>query len=139
MSAAAPTDRLARVRTRLVEQGLDPTPSAVAAALRAEGGVLGDAEVLDVVTRLRREIVGVGPLEPLLRDPDITDVLVNGPTEVWVDRGSGLAREEVRLGDERAVRRLAQRLAAAAGRRLDDAAPYVDARLPDGTRLHAVF
>jgi len=139
MSAAAPTDRLARVRTRLVEQGLDPTPSAVAAALRAEGGVLGDAEVLDVVTRLRREIVGVGPLEPLLRDPDITDVLVNGPTEVWVDRGSGLAREEVRLGDERAVRRLAQRLAAAAGRRLDDAAPYVDARLPDGTRLHAVL
>jgi secretion/DNA translocation related ATPase len=66
-------------------------------------------------------------------------VLVNGADEVWVDRGAGLERTPVRFPDEEAVRRLAVRLAAAAGRRLDDAAPWVDVGLPDGTRLHAVL
>jgi pilus assembly protein CpaF len=84
-------------------------------------------------------MVGAGPLEPLLAAPDVTDVLVNGPQEVWVDRGSGLERADVGFADAAAVRRLAQRLATAAGRRLDDARPWVDARLPDGTRLHAVL
>src|SRR5690606_19684967 len=65
--------------------------------------------------------------------------IVNGPDEVWVDRGEGLRRADVRLGDEAAVRRLAQRLAAAGDRRLDDAVPYCDARLPGGVRLHAVL
>ena len=69
----------------------------------------------------------------------VTDVLVNGPDSVWVDRGGGLVRANVRFADEAAVRCLAQRLAALAGRRLDDASPYVDAALPDGTRLHAVL
>jgi pilus assembly protein CpaF len=64
---------------------------------------------------------------------------VNGPDEVYVDRGSGLERVDVRTGDESAIRRLATRLAAAAGRRLDDATPYVDVRLADGTRFHAVL
>jgi pilus assembly protein CpaF len=80
----------------------------------------------------------LGELEPLLADPELTDVLVNG-VEVWVDRGGGLCRVGVSLGDESDVRRLAQRLAAAAGRRLDDASPYVDVQLADGTRLHAVL
>jgi pilus assembly protein CpaF len=65
-------------------------------------------------------------------------VLVNGG-EVWVDRGRGLVRTEVTFADAREVRRLAQRLASACGRRLDEGSPYVDARLPDGTRLHAVL
>jgi pilus assembly protein CpaF len=69
----------------------------------------------------------------------VTDVLVNGPDQVWVDRGSGLEAVGTRFPDEESVRRLAVRLAAAAGRRLDDAAPWVDAALPDGTRLHAVL
>ncbi|NEA59464.1 TadA family conjugal transfer-associated ATPase [Streptomyces sp. SID13666] len=127
------------VRLRLAEYSGDPTPSRVAAALRAEGRLLGDTEVLGVVTALRSEMVGAGPLEPLLADPDVTDVLVNGPDEVWVDRGHGLVRSDVGFADAAAVRRLAQRLATTAGRRLDDARPWVDARLPDGTRLHAVL
>jgi pilus assembly protein CpaF len=69
----------------------------------------------------------------------VTDVLVNGPEEVWVDRGAGLERVAIRFPDAAALRRLAVRLAASGGRRLDDASPYVDARLPDGVRLHAVL
>ncbi|MDJ0340415.1 TadA family conjugal transfer-associated ATPase [Streptomyces sp. H10-C2] len=142
MSADRPEPRAAlldAVRLRLAEYSGDPTPSRVAAALRAEGRLLGDTEVLGVVTALRSEMVGAGPLEPLLADPDVTDVLVNGPAEVWVDRGGGLERSDVGFKDTAAVRRLAQRLATTAGRRLDDARPWVDARLPDGTRLHAVL
>ncbi|TKA08553.1 TadA family conjugal transfer-associated ATPase [Actinacidiphila oryziradicis] len=127
------------VRLRLAAAGDDATPGGVAAALRAQGRLLGDTEILGVVTALRSEMVGAGPLEPLLAAPDVTDVLVNGPQEVWVDRGSGLERADVGFADAAAVRRLAQRLATAAGRRLDDARPWVDARLPDGTRLHAVL
>ncbi len=127
------------VRQRLAESGAEPTPSRVAAALRAQGRLLGDAEVLGVAAELRSELVGAGPLEPLLADPEVTDVLVAAPDRVWVDRGSGLELTGVSFADAGAVRRLAQRLAAVAGRRLDDARPWVDARLPDGTRLHAVL
>jgi pilus assembly protein CpaF len=127
------------VRRRLAETGDEPTPARVAAALRAHGRLLGDSAVLGVVEALRSEMVGTGPLEPLLDDPDVTDVLVTRPDEVWVDRGGGLERTDVRFPDAASVRRLAQRLATSAGRRLDDARPWVDARLPDGTRLHAVL
>lgn len=127
------------VRRRLAEAGAEPTPARVAAALRAQGRLLGDSAVLGVVEALRSEMVGTGPLEPLLAEPEVTDVLVTRPDEVWVDRGRGLERTDVRFRDETSVRRLAQRLATSAGRRLDDARPWVDARLPDGTRLHAVL
>ncbi|GAA2709564.1 MULTISPECIES: TadA family conjugal transfer-associated ATPase [Streptomyces] len=132
-------DLLDAVRLRLAESGAEPTPARVAEALRREGRLLGDAEVLGVAARLRSELVGSGPLEPLLAAPDVTDVLVTAPDRVWVDRGSGLELTDVAFPDAAAVRGLAQRLAAIAGRRLDDARPWVDARLPDGTRLHAVL
>jgi pilus assembly protein CpaF len=130
---------VARVRGRLALDLGEPTRARVAAAVREEIGVRGDTDVLDVVESLRGELLGAGPLEPLLREPDVTDVLVNGPDKVWVDRGNGLEPAGVRFADERAVRRLAVRLAAAAGRRLDDAMPCADVRLADGTRLHAVL
>ncbi|MEU6484512.1 TadA family conjugal transfer-associated ATPase [Streptomyces sp. NPDC046887] len=127
------------VRQRLVESGADPTPAGVAAALRAQGRLLGDAEVLGAAAELRCELVGTGPLEALLADPAVTDVLVSAPDRVWVDRGAGLELSAVVFRDAAAVRGLARRLAGAAGRRLDDARPWVDARLPDGTRMHAVL
>lgn len=133
------TALLDRVRARLVEQDAEASPAVVAAALRAEGVVLGDAAVLDLVQTLRHDLVGLGPLEPLARDDRVTDVLVCGPRDVWVDRGEGLERTMTTFGDEVDVRRLAQRLAASAGRRLDEASPYVDARLADGSRLHCVI
>jgi pilus assembly protein CpaF len=83
---------------------------------------------------------GTGPLTPLLRRRGVTDVLVNGAGRVWVDGPGGLERVAVTgLDTEDQVRALAVRLASAGGRRLDDASPWVDARLPDGTRLHAVL
>ncbi|WP_329404628.1 TadA family conjugal transfer-associated ATPase [Streptomyces melanogenes] len=136
---ASPRPLLDAVRQQLAESGAEPTPARVAAALRAQGRLLGDAEVLGGAEELRSELVGTGPLEPLLADPAVTDVLVSAPDRVWVDRGAGLELTGVRFSDTAAVRRLAQRLAAVAGRRLDDARPWVDARLPDGTRMHAVL
>ncbi|MFF8383854.1 TadA family conjugal transfer-associated ATPase [Streptomyces kanasensis] len=130
---------LEAVRQRLAASGTEPTPAGVAAALRAQGRLLGDAQVLGAAEELRCELVGTGPLEPLLADPAVTDVLVSAPDRVWVDRGDGLELSGVSFSDAAAVRRLAQRLAAVAGRRLDDARPWVDARLPDGTRMHAVL
>jgi pilus assembly protein CpaF len=130
-----------RVRTRLAAAGGLPTSTAVAAAVRAEtGGVVTDLDVLAALRVVRQEFVGAGPLDELLRDPRTTDVLVGGGGVVWVDRGAGLERAAVRIPDEAGVRRLAQRLALAAGRRLDDASPCVDGWLTDsGVRLHAVL
>ena len=127
------------IRDRLAGLGRSPTPADVATAMRDEGLVLSDASVIETVEALRRHSVGAGPLDALLREPGVTDVLVNGPDQVYVDRGAGLELTGLRLGDADDVRRLAQRLAASVGRRLDDAIPFVDARLADGTRVHAVL
>lgn len=134
-----PPELVELVRDRLVREPGTLTPHRVAVALRAAGRPVGDATVLAVHDALRRDVVGAGPLEPLLRLPGVTDVLVNGPHAVYLDRGAGLEQTDVSFPGEEAVRRLAQRLAAGAGRRLDDATPYVDARLADGTRCHAVL
>jgi pilus assembly protein CpaF len=128
-----------RVTEALARSGEPPSAAAVTAALRHEGVVLGGAGVLALVAEVRAELTGFGPLEPLLADAEISDVLVNGPDQVWLDRGRGLERADVGFRDEAAVRRLAQRLAASAGRRLDVARPTVDARLGHGVRLHAVL
>ena len=140
-AAASPSPLVDRVRTRLAASGGGTSPSAVAAAVRAEsGGVASDLDVLAALRVLRQEFVGAGPLDELLRDPRTTDVLVCGPDAVWVDRGAGLEKTAVCFPDEAAVRRLAQRLALAAGRRLDDASPFVDGWLATaGVRLHAVL
>ncbi|WP_338072800.1 TadA family conjugal transfer-associated ATPase [Aeromicrobium phoceense] len=129
-----------RVRRRLAASGAEPTPHSVAEALRAEDQLWGTTTVLAIVEQLRSEVLGAGVLQPLLDLPGVTDVLVNGADGVYVDAGDGLVlRPDVTFADEPTVRRLAQRLAATAGRRLDDASPWVDGRLGDGTRLHAVL
>lgn len=135
-----------RVRERLAAESAPLRPAVVAAAIRAEsGGVLGDTEVLSSLRMVETELTGAGILEPLLRAEGVTDVLVTAPDEVWIDDGKGLRRSAIRFTDEAAVRRLAQRLAAAAGRRLDDAQPWVDGQLGGvgggrfSVRLHAVL
>ncbi|MFV2019156.1 TadA family conjugal transfer-associated ATPase [Micromonospora sp. LOL_023] len=142
MAAGSSGDRsvAARVRERFIADGAVVTPASVVTAVRAEPGaaLLGDARLLRIAGEVHGELAGAGPLAPLLAEARVTDVLVNG-TSVWVDRGTGLERASVVFRSVDEVRRLAQRLAAAAGRRLDDGCPYADARLPDGTRLHAVL
>jgi pilus assembly protein CpaF len=141
LAAPAGQDMTDRVRARLTAQGTEATPGTVAAAVRAEPGgrLLSDESVRRMAGRLAGEMTGTGPLSMLLADPTVTDVLVNGG-EVWVDRGDGgLRRVPGSIGDEMYVRKLAQRLASNAGRRLDDASPFVDIRLPDGTRMHAAL
>jgi pilus assembly protein CpaF len=129
-----------RLREQFTLDGAAASPVAIATALRAEpeAAVLGDAALLRMADRVHGDLAGAGPLAPLLADVGVTDVLVNG-IEVWIDRGQGLQRGPALFRDPAEVRRLAQRMAAGAGRRLDDGSPFVDARLPDGTRLHAVL
>lgn len=133
-----------RVRERLAVEQAPLHPTVVAEAIRAEsGGLLGDTEVLAGLRTLQTELTGAGILDPLLRGDSTTDVLVTGPDAVWVDDGNGLRRSPIRFPDEQAVRRLAQRLALAAGRRLDESQPWVDGQLnclgADSVRLHAVL
>jgi len=84
-------------------------------------------------------LVGMGALETLLRDPAVSDVLVNGPGDVWVERSGVLSRTPVAFADDEAVVTAVERVIAPLGLRFDRAAPIVDARLPDGSRLHAVM
>ncbi|MCV7422335.1 TadA family conjugal transfer-associated ATPase [Mycobacterium yunnanensis] len=135
-----------RVRERLATESGPLLPTVVAEAIRAEsGGLLGESDVLSNLRLLQTELTGAGILDPLLRAEGTTDVLVAAPDAVWVDDGHGLRRTAVRFDDEAAVRRLAQRLALAAGRRLDEAQPWVDGQLPGlgacgfTVRLHAVL
>ena len=132
------TSLLDDVRARLAT-GRTGADDAVRDAVRHSGRVLGSDALRDLERAARAELTGAGPLQSLLDAPDVTDVLVNGPRDVWVDRGAGLERAPMDLGSATSVRALAVRLAALGGQRLDDACPTVDARLPDGTRLNAVL
>lgn len=127
---------LRAVRRRVVHSD---DAAAVAREVRRLSPIVGTTQLLDSTAAILDEVAGAGPLQRLLSDADVSDVLVNGPGPVWVDRGAGPVPTDVRFADEHTVRRLAQRLVTACGRRLDDAAPYADARLRDGTRVHAVL
>ena len=97
---------------------------------------LADAQTLEGVVDA---LVGLGPVEDLLRDNEVTDVLVNGPDEVWVERRGVLCRTDVTFPSGEAIRAAVERVIAPLGLRLDHASPMVDARLADGSRLHAVI
>ena len=84
-------------------------------------------------------VLGLGPIQDLVDDPDVSDVLVNGPDEVWVDRGEGLHLTDIRFGSASDLVATIERVVAPTGLRIDRSAPMVDARLPDGSRLHAVL
>lgn len=150
---------LTHIRRSVASESAPPGQAAVTAAVRelpasggGQRGVLGVRQARDAVASAVADIAGTSAaLRHLWADPEVTDVLINGPTQVWVDRGRGLERASTGSGPDGGdadggtgaglgdVRALATRLAAAAGQRLDDAAPIADGRLPDGTRLHAVL
>jgi pilus assembly protein CpaF len=139
MTGVVDPDLLEVVRARLSADGGEVSPARVAAALQSEGRMFGQGAVLQVVDALRLDTRGIGPLEELIALPGVTDVLVTGPDAVYIDRGEGLERTKVSFPDDAGVRRLAQRLVAGAGRRLDASVPFADVRLGDGSRLHAAL
>jgi len=92
-----------------------------------------------MVQEIMDEIYGYGPLQPLMDDPEVTDILVNGPSRVFVERNGVLEPTDVQFADEEHLMRLIHRLVGRAGRRIDEVSPMVDAKLPDGSRLNAII
>jgi len=113
--------------------------SAVARAVRDEGVLLPPETLASLVRDLADALAGLGPVQALLRDPAVTDVLVNGPDEVWVERAGRLERTAIRYLDAAALHAAVLRVVGPMGLRFDRARPYVDARLSDGSRLHGLL
>jgi pilus assembly protein CpaF len=141
-----------RLHERLLEElnlaAIDKVPAAdlrrevaaiVGDLLAAEGAALNAKEFGQLVDELLDEVLGLGPLEPLLKDPDVTDILANGHGQVFVERHGQLEMTVVRFKDDRHLLRIIDRIVSAVGRRVDESQPWVDARLPDGSRVNAII
>ena len=99
-----------------------------------------DPEVREtVIVEILDELVGLGPINKLLREPGAGDILVNGPHDVWVERGGKLEPSPVRFRNDEHLMQVIERIVSRIGRRIDDSSPMVDARLPDGSRINAVI
>jgi pilus assembly protein CpaF len=116
----------------------DEVGDIVAEELAKQNHALNHAERKQLVGDVLDELLGLGPLEPLLKDPTITDILVNGHANVFVERYGVLEHSPVRFKDERHLLRIIQKIVSAVGRRIDESSPMVDARLADGSRVNAV-
>ena len=107
--------------------------------LREQGHMLPQSSLAEVVNAVSDAVVGMGPIEFLLKDPDVTEVMVNGPDDVYVERKGRIERVVDRLFEgEEAVLHVIERIVAPLGLRVDATSPWVDARLPDGSRVHAI-
>src|SRR6058998_1826072 len=127
LAAAPPTERRLRVREEAM------------AVLRERGAILPARELARVVNEVSDDVVGFGPIEFLLKDPSVTEVMVNGPDDVFVEREGRIERVPDRLFEgEEPVQHLIERIVGPLGLRVDQASPWVDARLPDGSRVHAI-
>src|SRR5882724_10505417 len=92
-----------------------------------------------LVNEVLDETFGLGPLEPLMKDPSVTDILINGPGTVYVERNGRLEKSDVTFTDARHLLHIVQRIVGQAGRRVDETSPMVDSRLPDGSRINAII
>lgn len=106
--------------------------------LQEIGIVLNKAERDQLVQELVDEVTGLGPLEPLLRDDDIADILINGHKQIFIEKNGKLTLSDVRFADEKHLLRVIDKIVSAVGRRVDESNPYVDARLKDGSRFNAI-
>ena len=142
-----PFDDLAgALRRRLIEQARavgDTSPYTLEDDVRAlverEAAALPAAEREALAARVIRLATGLGPLDPLLADPSVDEVMVNGPGEVWVERGGRVEPTGVAFGDEAELMHAIERILAPLGRRVDEASPLCDARLADGSRVNVVI
>jgi pilus assembly protein CpaF len=139
-----PLDRLATdLRERLLAEAGDATdahdlPARIRALVDEQAGVLGAARRAALVGRVAELAVGLGPLQPLLADPEVEEVMVSGTAPVWIERRGRLERTGVTFASDAALREAIERILAPLGRRVDEAEPLCDARLPDGSRVNVV-
>ena len=108
-------------------------------AMQAEDILLTTAERTRISQEISDDILGYGPIEPYLRDPDLTEVMVNGHDSIYIERGGRLVKVEGKFADEPHLRRTIDKIVSRIGRRVDESSPMVDARLPDGSRVNAVI
>ncbi len=114
-------------------------PGRIRALVDREAGVLSEDRRADLVARIAERAFGLGPLEPLLADPNVDEIMVSGTAPVWIERGGRLEPTGVRFEDEASLRDAIERILAPLGRRADEAEPLADARLPDGSRINVVL
>jgi pilus assembly protein CpaF len=129
---------LAALNQRSPEQVRGEVSDLVTALLKEDNRPLNEDEAVRLVDDLMHELLGFGPLEPLLQDPDVSDILVNTHREVYVERFGRIELTPVRFADEQHLLRVIERIVDKVGRRIDEGQPMVDARLPDGSRVNAV-
>ncbi len=129
---------------QLYAKDLDPVAlsgrviDAIRAELESEAG-LSREDRERLVAEIADDTLAHGPIERLLVDPEVTEIMVNGPYEVWVERAGRLHDAQIRFNDESHLRRIINKMVAQVGRRIDEASPMVDARLPDGSRVNAII
>lgn len=128
-------------RLESLEQNMASTKvtQAISEILNEEGRLLTDADRARLVEEIKNELLGLGPLEPLLWDDDVSDILVNGPNQVFVERQGKLYLTDVRFNDDQHLMLIIDRIVSQVGRRVDEASPMVDARLADGSRINAII
>jgi pilus assembly protein CpaF len=107
--------------------------------LTEEAAVVNETERRSLVRDIRHEMLGLGPLEPLLADPTVSDILVNGCSQVYVERCGRLELTDVRFSDDAHLMKIIDKIVSRVGRRIDESSPMVDARLPDGSRVNAII
>jgi pilus assembly protein CpaF len=108
-------------------------------AMQDEDVILTPADRTRISQEIADDILGYGPIEPFLRDPDLTEIMVNGCDDIWIERSGRLQRVDGRFSDEQHLRRTIDKIVSRIGRRVDESSPMVDARLPDGSRVNAVI
>jgi pilus assembly protein CpaF len=118
---------------------LDEIARSISLVLGSRGIALNTAERTQMILDVMNEVVGFGPIQPLLDDPDVDDIIINGPFCVYIEHKGELAPARVRFRDNAHLMNVIQRIVAPIGRRVDEANPYVDGRLPDGSRVNVVI
>ncbi len=117
----------------------DEIARAIAVVLMSRGIALNMRERAQLIEDVQNEIVGFGPLEPLLRDPTVDDIIVNGPANIYIERRGELELVQTRFRDTTHLMNVIQRIVSPIGRRVDEGTPYVDGRLPDGSRVNVII
>jgi len=107
--------------------------------IRTEQIELAPAQLHTLTVNIQNEVMGLGPIEPLLADPEISDILVNGPSAVYIERRGRLEKTEIQFSTNEHLTRIIEKIVSRVGRRIDESSPMVDARLPDGSRVNAII